>query len=301
MQPAEQARVWTDYLSRSSYLLQQGKFVADIVYYYGEDNNITSLFGKKLPDIPEGYNYDFINSDALIRLLSVKDGKLITPSGMTYQVLILDSNARKMSIRVLKKIKSLVNAGASIGGIVPEFPASLSDDPDEFKKIVSEIWNSNNPRVFANMKLNEMLNSFTSSQISVMPSQSQMRNFYVHRKMPDRDMYWVDNRSNLVEELETDFRIADRIPEIWNPETGHIAPISYDISDGRTSIHLHLDPNEAVFVVFKGKTSNSTLILNQQLKTTLSNIKDSYNLNFQSCLGAPASATFNDLSPDVQS
>jgi hypothetical protein len=54
--------VWNAYLSRSSYLLQQGKFVADIVYYYGEDNNITYLFGKKPPAIPEGYNYDYINA-----------------------------------------------------------------------------------------------------------------------------------------------------------------------------------------------------------------------------------------------
>ena len=36
------------YLSRSSYLLQQGKFVADIVYYYGEDNNITTFVWKKI-------------------------------------------------------------------------------------------------------------------------------------------------------------------------------------------------------------------------------------------------------------
>src|SRR5207237_9877398 len=32
---AENAKVWTDYLSRSSYMLQQGKFIADVVYYYG--------------------------------------------------------------------------------------------------------------------------------------------------------------------------------------------------------------------------------------------------------------------------
>jgi hypothetical protein len=92
--------------ARSSYLLQQGKFVADVVYYYGEDNNITGLFGGKLPDVPEGYNYDFINADALINLLSVKDGKLVTPSGMSYRVLVLDSNARTMSLPVLRKIRS---------------------------------------------------------------------------------------------------------------------------------------------------------------------------------------------------
>ena len=85
-----------------------GKFVADIVYYYGEDNNITGLFGKVMPSIPEGYNFDFINADALMNLLAFKDGKLVTPSGMSYQVLVLDNNAKKMSLPVLKKISALV-------------------------------------------------------------------------------------------------------------------------------------------------------------------------------------------------
>ena len=71
---AEQAGPWMDYLARSCYMLQQGEFIADIVYFYGEDNNITALFGEKLPDIPEGYNYDFVNADALVNVLSVNDG-----------------------------------------------------------------------------------------------------------------------------------------------------------------------------------------------------------------------------------
>src|SRR5674476_409062 len=135
---AEEAKPWTTYLARSSYLLQQGKFVADVVYYYGEDNNITSLFGKKLPAIPEGYNYDFINSDALINLLSVKDGKLVTPSGMSYRLLVLDSNAKEMSLPVLKKIQELVKAGATVTGIKPENTPSLSDDETTFKNIVND-------------------------------------------------------------------------------------------------------------------------------------------------------------------
>jgi len=56
-----------------------GKFVADIIYYYGEDNNITALFANKLPDIPSGYNYDFVNSDAINNILSVSKGQIITP------------------------------------------------------------------------------------------------------------------------------------------------------------------------------------------------------------------------------
>ena len=156
---ADQAKAWTDYLARSSYMLQQGKFVADIVYYYGEDNNITGLFGAKLPNVPEGYNYDFINSHALINLLTVKDGKLVTPSGMSYNVLHLDSNAVKMPLPVLRKISELVKAGATISGAKPTASPSLKDDKQEFDRLVKEVWGTNNSKVLSGKPLNEVLKS----------------------------------------------------------------------------------------------------------------------------------------------
>ena len=132
---AEQAGPWIQYLARSSYMLQQGRFVADVAYYYGEDANVTSLFAGKAPAVPAGYNYDFINSDALINLLSVKDGRIITPSGMTYQVLVLDENSRYMSLPVLRKLQSLVTDGAVVAGPRPIASPSLADDAAEFVKL----------------------------------------------------------------------------------------------------------------------------------------------------------------------
>ncbi len=158
---ANQAKAWTDYLARSSYMLQQGKFVADVVYYYGEDNNITSLFGGKLPEILEGYNYDFINPDALINLLSANDGKLVTPSGMSYLVLHLDSNARQMSLPVLRKIAQLVKGGATISGVKPEMTPSLKDDQAEFQRLVNEVWGSGNAKVLTGKAMSEVLSSLT--------------------------------------------------------------------------------------------------------------------------------------------
>ena len=87
---AEQARAWITYLARSSFMLQQGRFVADVAYFYGEDTNVTALFGDKAPPVPAGYNFDYVNADALVHLLSVVDGQLATPSGMRYRVLALD-------------------------------------------------------------------------------------------------------------------------------------------------------------------------------------------------------------------
>jgi len=116
---AEPASAWVTYLARSSFLLQQGRFVADVAYYYGEDTNVTALFRDKAPPVPAGYNFDYVNADALVHLLSVVGGQLATPSGMRYRVLALDPNSRHMSLPVLRKIRELVAAGAGVAGPKP--------------------------------------------------------------------------------------------------------------------------------------------------------------------------------------
>jgi hypothetical protein len=77
---AELAKPWTTYLARSSYMLQQGKFTADVVYFYGEDSNLTALFRASSPEVPAGYNFDYVNADALTRLLAVTTGASPLPA-----------------------------------------------------------------------------------------------------------------------------------------------------------------------------------------------------------------------------
>ena len=121
-------------------MLQQGRFVADVAYFYGEDTNVTALFGDKAPPVPAGYNFDYVNADALVHLLSVVDGQLATPSGMRYRVLALDPNSRHMSLPVLRKIRELVAAGAIVAGAKPVSTPSLSDDEAEFRRLADELW-----------------------------------------------------------------------------------------------------------------------------------------------------------------
>src|SRR5437016_1382867 len=137
---AEQAKPWVTYLARNSYLLQQGRFVADVVYFYGEDSNITALFGSKSPELPSGYNFDYINADALVHLLTVENGELATSSGMRYRVLALDPFSQHMSLPVLRKIRDVVQAGAVVCGPKPLATPSLSDDTKEFQSIVDLLW-----------------------------------------------------------------------------------------------------------------------------------------------------------------
>ncbi len=60
---AEQSVAFNDYLARSSYLLQQGKFVGDLAYFYGEGVPATIFFWKPLtPPPPQGYGVDWMNA-----------------------------------------------------------------------------------------------------------------------------------------------------------------------------------------------------------------------------------------------
>ena len=293
---ADQAKAWTDYLARSCYMLQQGTFVADVVYYYGEDNNITNLFSKKLPDVPQGYNFDFINADALINLLSVKDGKLVTPSGMTYRVLVLDSNARKMSLPVLRKIAQLAKAGATISGVKPEFDPSLKDDQQAFQRLVNEIWGIEKVGAYTGKSIADVL-----TELNIQPDfeytkpQSNTEVLYVHRKLPGSDIYWVNSRSDKVENIDATFRVSGMVPQIWHPETGKTEAASYKIEGGRTTVSLHLTPNDAVFVVFQSPATKTYVTLPAKTEKEIETIEGPWNVAFQRDRGAPATATFNNL------
>ena len=194
---AEQAQPWISYLARSCYLLQQGKPVIDVLYYYGENQNITSAFASKLADVSPGYEYDFVNASALLNVVSVKDGKLVTPSGMVYSILVLDESAKQMTLPVLKKIGALVKAGAKVTGVKPEQSPSLSDDPEQFGALVNEIWSS--PTVSVGKSVAEVLRASNVPE-DVLVKNNKAEVLYVHRQTDNESIYWLDNRSDAVNE-----------------------------------------------------------------------------------------------------
>ncbi len=293
---AGQAKAWTTYLARTSYLLQQGKFVADVLYYYGEDQNITALFGKKLPAIPDGYNYDFINADALINLLSVKDGRLVTPSGMSYRVLALDSSARQLSLPALRKIRDLVKAGATVAGAKPVRTPSLSDDQAEFQRLLAEVWGGGNANVFTDKHLAEVLAAArVAPDFMYSKPQPATKLLFVHRALPDGEVYWVNNRQDASETVEASFRVTGKAPQLWHPETGKTEAAAYSMANGLTKVTLPLAPHDAVFVVFRTATTKTALTLPVAAEKKLTTVEGNWQVAFQPRRGAPASATFAKL------
>ena len=169
--------------------LQQGKFVADVLYFYGENTNLTWRFKEKLPDIP-GYEFDFCNSSALINVMQVKNGKIVTPSGMSYSLLVLDESAKYMTLPVLKKIRDMVKAGAKVAGIKPERSPSLSDNDAEFQAIVNEVWGNNNPNVSVSQNYSDILKGSNIPE-DVIIKNAKAKILYVHRSETLRNRIFI--------------------------------------------------------------------------------------------------------------
>src|SRR3974390_1452434 len=100
-------------------MLQQGRAVIDVAYFYGEEGPATTVNQAHAPEITDGYLYDFVNRESLLNELSVDGGKLVTKSGMKYQLLYLGGTSNRMTLPVLEKLRALVTGGAVVVGLPP--------------------------------------------------------------------------------------------------------------------------------------------------------------------------------------
>ena len=300
---AEDAHVWIDYLSRTSYMLQQGRFVADVLYFYGEDSNLTAIFRNSAPNVPSGYNFDYVNADALIHEIQAADGKLTTRSGMSYRVLALDPYSQHMSLPVLRAIYLLVEQGAVVAGAKPLGTPSLADDAREFSRLSdllfgdgSGVHTIGNGRVYAAEGAAAVLTKLNIpadfDQGTLKPNNPVL---FVHRKLANADVYFVDNRNAQGADINATFRVTGKEPELWYAETGTMRQASYTIADDHTSVPLHLEPWGTVFVVFRKPATAMTRTLPPAREKQLLAITGAWNVQFQAGRGAPAAVVLPSL------
>ncbi len=300
---AEQAGPWVDYLARTSFLLQQGRFAADLVYFYGEDSNLTAIFADKSPDIPPGFGFDYINADALIQELSVVGDRIQTPGGMSYRVLGLDPYSRHMSLPVLRAIHKLVDQGATVAGPKPIDDPSLADDAAEFRKLNDELFGDGSGvhkvgkgTVYAGMPLKDVFAAINlDPDFDFTRPESDTRLEFLHRKLAGADIYFVDNRSDRAEKLDATFRVTGKAPELWRAETGSMKPATYTTEAGRTTVPLTLEPWGTVFVVFRKPSSAPAFTAPALTETQLATVSGPWAISFQPGRGAPESITLDQL------
>jgi alpha-L-rhamnosidase len=309
---ARQAGPWITYLARCSFLLQQGHDAADVAYFYGEEGPLTAVFGwKSIDDAPQGYGFDFVNSDVILHHLSVQGGRLVTPAGASYRILYLGGRSQRMTVPVLEKLKEFVRQGAIVVGNRPVDSPSLADDERQFHAVSDELWGREartGPgvrkiglgRVYSGMSADQVLADLNMPpDFAFTKPEADSTLMFVHRRLADGDLYYVDNRNDRAENLDATFRIAGREPELWDSATGATQPAPYQTSGGRTTVALHLDPYGTVFVVFRNPADSPSRQIREPAVTPVPDIEEKLNQNwmvrFQPERGAPAELAFDRL------
>ena len=302
---AEMAKPWMDYMARTGFLLQQGVNVADVAYFYGEEAPLTGLYGRaRVADAPTRYAYDFVNPDVVINRLSVANGTLVAESGARYRVLYLGGSSARMTLPMLRRIAELAEAGATIVGDAPTGSPSLVNDPADYAALVRRLWSGGaetmvgKGRVIAGLQVEAALDRVgTAPDLAYMGMQADSDLPFVHRRLADGHAYYIVNRRDRAEKVAARFRITGRVPELWHGETGTAEPLSYRTEAGATVVPLDLEPEEAVFVVFRRRTSASAATVARATPTTVATLGGPWQVAFQPGRGAPATTTLAKLAP----
>lgn len=283
----DEATAWTDYLTRCQNLLQQGKFVGDIL--------VLSAGGEPSgPDLPPGYNGDLIGEELFLKSLAFTNGALSLPSGMTYRLLVLP-NRDTMTPQVIRKIKELALNGAPILGPKPSASPSLEKYPecdDEVKRIAAELWDSG--RVQSGKPAQAVL-----ANLGVTPDFQAGADgvLWIHRRIGDADVYFVSNQKDDAREVDCTFRVDGRQPELWDPASGAMRDArQFSIGKGQTRLPIRFDPRGSVFVVFqKPATAAAGTGPNWDEFKPLSPITGAWTVRFDPRWGGPGQVTFDTL------
>jgi hypothetical protein len=305
---AEEAGPWVTYLARSSYMLQQGHFYGDVAYFYGQEGPLTAVFGLRAQDdAPQGYGFDFVNADVILNHLSFRDGRLTTTGGTSYRILYLGGTSKKMTLPVLRKIRDLVVAGAVVAGSKPVGSPTLADNETEFHTIADQLWGHEangaisvhsigRGKVYSGRTANEVLADLKLERdFEYTRPEPDTELMFVHRKLSDGDIYFVDNRKDRIENLDATFRVDGKTPELWHADTGKTEPASYRSAAGRTTVPLRLNPYEAVFVVFRKPAIETSRSLRLPTEMPLTTLSGPWTVRFQPDRGVTGSITLNKL------
>ncbi|MBW7988700.1 MAG: hypothetical protein FVQ84_01580 [Planctomycetes bacterium] len=259
------AKPFIDYLSRCSFMLQQGLFVADVCYYYG-DQGFNFVPAKHIdPSLGYGYDYDVTNAEVILSRMSVKDGRFTLPDGMQYKLLVLPDR-KDMTLNVLQKIKELVQAGGTVVGPKPTQSNGLTDYPasdQQVKQLADSLWGNcdgknvlerryGSGKIIWGRTLREILLSRRIGPDFHYTSETEADLDFIHRRTPEADIYFICNRKMRREFVNAYFRVSAGVPELWLPDTGTILqqPV-YEHTQEGIRVPLQLEPSGSLFVVFR--------------------------------------------------
>ena len=269
-----------DYLARCCYMLQQGLFVADVAYYYGDQApNFWPLY-HNVPEKPlinglgAGYDYDVVNTEVILNRMSVKDGRIMLPDGMTYRILVLPDR-QNIPLEVLQKLEKLVSDGATVIGPKPSEVPGMQEYKSRtarLRALAEKMWGDSDRTTikYKNYGKGKIVWGYTPEQwlakqsvlpdFSCQPYKNDTSLDYIHRRLKNADIYFLRNKTQNWVKMECLFRVKNRTPHLWDPADGAMKDqFVYKTLAGGTSLPLALPPGGSVFFVFEDKSLSGSI------------------------------------------
>lgn len=282
-----------------------------------------------MPD-RKGYNFDGCSPRILMNRASVKDGKIVFEGGASYEVLVLPQ-INSITPELLAKIESLVQQGATIIGHPALQSPSLANFPDadnEVKSISKKMWggfeiperateiaygkgkilwggaysNPDGDELYPNYQTTanylQSIGTKPDFRTKVPAGEREAPIRYIHKIMPETDLYFVSNRTNKPVNITAEFRVSEGVPELWNPMNGEIRALpEYSVKDGVTSVPLRFETYESYAIVFSKTKQKQTQAgaKNFYSKQKIASIEGSWEVAFDPNWGGPEKVTFDKL------
>ena len=261
---------FTTYLARTSYLLERGRPVQDVLWYLGDEvghkpSQYTGSGKRQSGDIrfPDGFKYDYCNPDALLNRISVKDGKLVTPEGIEYEVLWIPENERMLP-ETIEKIKELVDNGAKVIANVPMALATLNDgEINRFDQALNSLWGNipagkiskiGKGKLAVGIELADALKAF-GLKPHIQDGGAEI--IWSEREIDGAKWYYI--AAPVGEAFKGVIRLEGKgKAEWWDPVTGEVKSLKTKGFGRLKKVRLDLAKAESGFVVFRSGASSPT-------------------------------------------
>ena len=265
------SREFWDYQARCSWMLRQGKPVADFCVYLG-DNVPTKILSHLLPPIPQGYDFDAFTTDVLLHRMTVSDGRIVLPDGVGYSMLLLPAN-EELTPAALQKVEELRAAGI-------------------------RVWNPRDGK-----PLTQALSE--AGMVPDVDAPAAKSLYYCHRTTDREDIYFLNNHCDEAVDGQFTFRVKATSAELWNPVTGKRTLLPMTVENDRTVIDLTFAPRESYFIVLTNgqapSNADSPSLQTSLRQTAAIPIAGKWMVKFCQAMGGPSEAVvFDELTDWTQ-
>ena len=283
---------FTPYVARSSYMLRQGKFVADILIYSPVATDYSrkqvapgSNRNQNYGDMPHfllshGYDYDLVNDQVLTSIAKVKDGQIVI-NGMDYRVLVMP-DCEYVPVKTMKFIESFVKKGGVVIALenTPAFSCGMKKykkNDEKVRSVSSAIFADQGRGYFIkDYKINgkrdgnyergredflKAVKEHVTAGLSLDGGRASDGVTFIQRKVDDVDVFFVANQNANGYKGGLTFNVTGKQPMLWDAIDGSAGDFYCYRDNGKTTtVDVELNGWESMFVVFHPERNNIHLV-----------------------------------------